>query len=458
MRRLVSLLLLSCALTACADDRTDPPSNGDVQRITGNERIGWLQGASSAAELSEIRFLIYIDNAPTELEGAGCSPAQAADGFACASRLPPLTAGRHTLEISSYKVSDGGERLESPRSASIVVQVGQAALTGLASSPIPIATADGLRLVATPLATGLESPTDLAVAPDGRVFIAERTGRIRVFRDGGLQPQPAIELDDVVASGERGLLALAVDPSFAKTGYVFAVYTADDGFRLARYRALGDTLGERAILLDGIDAALARPAATLRFGPDGKLYLGIDDAGDPVRPGDVGSFNGKVLRLNPDGTTPPDQAGGTPVYALYVNEPRGMDWDASGMLWIAEAVRLQAVGVQSTAPLRATAMVNYNLPSDIGPGALLFYRGGSLAGFAGDLLLASEEARAILRLRIDPESRRTIAATEYLLRDAVGAIRAIAAGREGLVYFATPTELFALAPQSSGPRDPLLPN
>jgi glucose/arabinose dehydrogenase len=339
-----------------------------------------------------------------------------------------------------------------------VVQVGQSALTAVTSPPVSIVTADGIRLVATPLASGLEDPTDLAVAPDGRLFISERAGRIRVVRDGELQPQPAIELDDVVSTGERGLLALAIDPSFAKTGYVFAVHTADDGFRLARYRALGDTLGERAILLDGIDAALARPSATLRFGPDGKVYLGIDDAGDPVRPGDIGSFNGKVLRLNVDGTTPPDQAGGTPVYALHVNEPRGMDWDASGMLWIAEAIRLQGVGTQSTAPLRATAMVNYNLPPDLGPGALLFYRGGPLAGFAGDLLLASEEARAILRLRIDPENRRTIASTEYLLRDAVGGIRAIAAGREGLVYSATATELFTLLPQSSGSRDPLLPN
>ncbi len=457
MRRLVGFCLCTVVLAACGEESSDALP-GDVQQITGNERIGWLLQASSAAELAEIRFNIYVDNVPTELSNAECSRAQAGDGFACASRLPPLSPGRHTLEISAFRLTDAGERLESPRSAGLVVQVGQSALTAVTSPPVSIVTADGIRLVATPLASGLEDPTDLAVAPDGRLFISERAGRIRVVRDGELQPQPAIELDDVVSTGERGLLALAIDPSFAKTGYVFAVHTADDGFRLARYRALGDTLGERAILLDGIDAALARPSATLRFGPDGKVYLGIDDAGDPVRPGDIGSFNGKVLRLNVDGTTPPDQAGGTPVFALNVNEPRGMDWDASGMLWIAEAVRLQGVAAQSTAPMRAAAMVNYNLPRDIGPGALLFYRGGSLPGLAGDLLLASEEARAILRLRIDPENRRTIASTEYLLRGAVGGIRAIAAGREGVVYFATATELFALLPQTPGSRDPLLQN
>ena len=456
MRRLVGFCLCTVVLAACGEEPSDPPPGG-AQQITGNERIGWLL-SSSAAELAEIRFTIYVDNVPTELSNAGCSPAQTGDGFACASRLPPLSPGRHTLEISAFRLTDAGERLESPRSAGLVVQVGQSALAAVTSPPVSIVTADGIRLVATSLASGLEDPTDLAVAPDGRLFVSERAGRIRVVKDGELQPRPAIELDDIVSTGERGLLALTIDPSFAKTGYVFAVHTAEDGFRLARYRALGDTLGERAILLDGIDAALAAPAATLRFGPDGKLYLGIDDAGDPVRPGDVGSFNGKVLRLKVDGTTPPDQAGGTPVFALNVNEPRGLDWDASGMLWIAEAVRLQAVAALSTAPIRAAAMVNYNLPRDVGPGALLFYRGGSLPGLTGDLLLASEEARAILRLRIDPENRRTIASTEYLLRGAVGGIRAIAAGREGVVYFATATELFALLPQAPGSRDPLLQN
>jgi glucose/arabinose dehydrogenase len=457
MRRLVGFLFTALVAASCGDEPSDPQP-GDVQRITGNERIGWAQNASSPAELADIRFIIYVDNVPTELQNASCTGPASNEGFPCSSRLPPLTPGRHTLEISSYTVTPSGDRLESPRSPGLVVSVGQGVQTSLTSPPVNVVTADGLRLVATSVAAGLDNPTDLAVAPDGRVFISERAGRIRVVREGELQLRPALELDDVDVSGERGLLAVAVDPAFEKTGHVFAVYTAADGFRLARYRALGDALGERAILLDGIDAALARPAATLRFGPDGKLYLGIDDAGDPVRPGDVGSFNGKVLRLNVDGTTPPDQAGGTPVYALHVNEPRGMDWDTRGMLWIAEAIRLQAVTTQSVAQQRATALVNYNLPPDLGAGALVFYRGDLLPGLTGDLLLASEEARAILRMRIDHNNRRTIASTEYLLRDALGEIRAIAAGREGLLYFATETELFTLLPQTPGTREPLLQN
>ena len=254
-------------------------------------------------------------------------------------------------------------------------------MAGGSTAPTTIVTADGIRLAVVSLTAGLEDPTDFAVAADGRIFIAERAGRIRVFRDGRLQPA-VLEIDDVVASGRRGLLALALAPDFERTGHIFAAYTAESGFRLVRYRAAGDTLGESATLLDGVDATLATPSATLRFGPDGKLYLGLDDSGDPSRPGDLGSFNGKVLRLNPDGTTPTDQAAGTPVYALNVNEPRGLEWDGA-TLWVAESLRLQGLADAAASARRATAMVNYRLPAGIDPEGMLFYRGGLIPGLAG---------------------------------------------------------------------------
>jgi glucose/arabinose dehydrogenase len=328
------------------------------------------------------------------------------------------------------------------------VTVTRPSLTAPSSAPVSVVTHDGIRLLALGLASGLDDPTDLAVAPDGRIFIAERAGRIRIVRDGDLQAAPAVVLDDVVATDRRGLLTIAIDPDFDETGHLFAVYTALIGFRLVRFRAVGDTLGDRVILLDGVDAPLARPAASLRFGPDARLYLGLDDAGDPARPGDLGSFNGKVLRLSADGTTPPDQAGGTPVYALHVGEPRGIGWNAGGgTLWIVEETRLQAVASSTPAAKRGTAVAHYRLPAGTGPGGAAFYRGDLIRGFAGDLLVASDEGRAILRLRFDPDDPRTIAASEQLLRDQVGGIRTIGVDQAGVVYFCTASELFALIPE-----------
>jgi glucose/arabinose dehydrogenase len=458
IRRALGLICLGLAFAAagCDKDSSDTPAPGDggggggAEQITGNERIGWQQAAATPAELAAFRYNIYIDNVATEMQGVSCTAASA--GFSCSGQLPAMRPGRHTLEISAFV--DSAPRVESARSTALTVNVGQASMTSGVAPPAAIVTSDGIRLAVVPLATGLEDPSDLAVAADGRIFISERPGRIRVFRDGALRPA-APPIDDVVAGDGRGVLALALDPDFVKSGYIFAAYTGTSGFRLARYRFVGDSLGEPATLLDGI-AAAASPAATLRFGPDRKLYLGLDDAGDPSRPGDLGSFNGKVLRLNADGTTPADQAGGTPVYALNVNQPRGMDWDGT-TLWIAESVRLQGVVDGPAAPRRAAAMVNYRLPAGVDPEGATFYRGSLIPGLAGDLLVASADAGSILRLRFDPGNRRRIVSSEYLLQGAVGPIQAIAEGPNGVVYFCTPNELFMIAPEppTPSPRAPM---
>ena len=456
LKRAFGCLCVSLALAACDNEAPEPPGTtppGNVEQITGNERIGWQQAAATAAELSTFRYNIYVDNVASEMQGVSCGSVAASGSFPCSGALPSMAPGRHVLEITAF--IDAGSRLESGRSAALTVSVGQAATTAGATAPSTLVTADGIHLTVASLTAGLDDPTDFAVAPDGRVFISERAGRVRLFRDGRLQPV-AVAIEDVVTTDRRGLLAIALDPDFEKTGHLFAVYTAPTGFRVVRYRAAGDTLGEAATVVDGIEATLAAPAATLRFGPDRKLYLGLDDAGDPSRPGDLGSFNGKVLRLNLDGTTPPDQAGGTPVYALNVNEPRGMDWDGA-TLWIAESLRLQGVVDTSTAARRATAMVNYRLPAGTDPEGMMIYRGGLIPGLAGDLLVASADSGAILRLRFDPNNRRRIVSSEYLLNGAVGPILAIGAGTSGVVYFCTMTELFMIAPDPGppAPRNPM---
>ena len=439
------------AAVGCDKDSSNTPPDDGVQQITGNERIGWQQAAATPEELATFRYNIYVDNVRMEMGGVSC--AGASDGFSCSGQLPRMSAGRHALELSTFV--EGNPSLESARSPAITVNVGQRATAGgAATAPATIVTSDGTRLAVVSLGAGLDDPSDLAIAPDGRIFISERSGRIQIFRDGRVRPAsaPSAAVD---AGDHRGVLALALDPEFAKTGYLFAADTAAGQFRLVRYRTVGDTLGERVTLLDGIEAAAA-PSATLRFGPDRKLYLGLDDGGDPSRPGDLGSFNGKVLRLNADGTTPPDQAGGTPVYALNVNQPRGMDWDGT-TLWIAESVRLQGVVDGSAATRRAASMVNYRLPAGIDPEGATFYRGSLIAGLAGDLLVASADAGSILRLRFDPGNRRRIVSSEYLLQGAVGPIQAIAEGPTGVVYFCTLNALFMMAPEPAtpSPRAPM---
>jgi glucose/arabinose dehydrogenase len=445
IRRALGLLCLGVAMAVagCDKDSSSTPGDGGVQQITGNERIGWQQAAATREDLDTYRYNIYVDNVASELQGVSCNAA-ASGGFVCSGRLPPMTSGRHTLEISAFV--NGNPGAESPRSTPLTVNVVQSSTSGRAIAPTTIVTSEGIRLAVISLGAGLDDPSDLAVAADGRIFISERSGRIRVFRDGMVRPASA---PGVVSDDRRGVLAVALDPEFAKTGYLYAAYAGAAGFRLVRYRVVGDTLGEGATLLDGIEAATA-PSATLRFGPDRKLYLGLDDAGDPSRPGDLGSFNGKVLRLNADGTTPPDQAGGTPVYALNVNQPRGMDWDGA-TLWIAESLRLQGVVDGPASSRRGSAIVNYRLPAGVDPEGATFYRGSLIPALVGDLLVASADLGSILRLRFDPGNRRRIVSSEYLLQRADVPVQAIAEGPNGVVYFCTLNELFMIVPEPAAP-------
>ena len=121
-----------------------------------------------------------------------------------------MSAGSHTLDLAAFTV-DGGV-LESGRSAPLRVLVGPTTVLSLAASwpsGQVMTTADGVRLRLERVADGLDDPTDLSVAPDGRVFVTERAGRVRIVRNGQLQADPALTLEDVTPAREGGLVALA---------------------------------------------------------------------------------------------------------------------------------------------------------------------------------------------------------------------------------------------------------
>jgi glucose/arabinose dehydrogenase len=433
-------VLCLCATLALACDRKEPPPTPSPQpapgtdQITGNEPLGWDQLAATATELATFHYLIYVDGAAgTELQGVTCASTPGSLGFPCSARLPTMSPGAHALSISSFV--DAGARLESDRSPAINVIVVAQVPASTPADQTSITTVDGVSLRADVVASGLEDPTDLAIIPDGRILIAERAGRIRVFSEGRLLNTPALTLDDVVVSDRGGLLAVATHPQFDRTPLVYTVYTARSGFRLARFRAVGGRLGERAILLDGLAPASSSPAASLRFGPDEKLYVGLDDGGDPDRAGDLGSFNGKVLRLNVDGTTPVDQPRGTPVFASDVSQPRGVGWDTSGALWIVESEIL-----------RAPAARKYLLPSGTAASDLAFYRADRVPAFRGNLLIAAGEGRALLRLRLDPSEPTRIVSAERLLQDRFDGIFAVAVSRDGVIYVCSGDALIRLTP------------
>ena len=328
-----------------------------------------------------------------------------------------------------------------------------------------IATTDGVSLRVETLASGLNDVTDLALAPGGWVLVAERAGRIRIYRDGALQPSPAGGLTETLNAGGE-LLAIAADPLFGTNRWVYAVHTTtappESGkrleFRITRFQEAAGALVNQVTLLSGVLASSPRAAATLRFGPDGRLYAAFDDGGDERAAGDVASFNGKVLRLNPDGTTPADQAGATPVLASDFRDPRGLGWSADGgVLWVCDvradrSERLTPVVVTGNRPLRAQSREPYGLPVPFGIGGAAFYTASVVREFEGNLFVGADSGQYLLRVRFDPADPLTVVSTERLLADRVGGIRAVAAGADGAIYLSTADTLSRLVPTTTPPQ------
>lgn len=164
----------------------------------------------------------------------------------------------------------------------------------------------------TLVATGITSPTAFAIAPDGRIFVCQQGGSLRVIQGGALLATPFMTLS-VNSSGERGLLGVAFDPNFAANNFLYVYYTTSTApihNRISRFTANGNVVaaGSEVILLDldSLSAATNHNGGALHFGPDGKLYAAVGENATSSNSQTLGNLLGKMLRLNSDGSIPND--------------------------------------------------------------------------------------------------------------------------------------------------------
>jgi glucose/arabinose dehydrogenase len=156
------------------------------------------------------------------------------------------------------------------------------------------------------------APTSMAFAPDGRLFVCQQNGQLRVIKNGSLLGTPFVSLT-VDSSGERGLLGIAFDPNFAINHYVYVYYTVATSpihNRVSRFTAAGDTAtpGSEVVILDldNLSSATNHNGGAIHFGPDGKLYIGVGENGNGANSQTLSNLLGKILRINSDGTIPAD--------------------------------------------------------------------------------------------------------------------------------------------------------
>ena len=169
--------------------------------------------------------------------------------------------------------------------------------------------------VETTVASGIPSPTAMAIAPNGRIFVCSQTGALRVIKNGALLATPFVTLS-VDSVGERGLLGVAFDPHFTLNQYIYLYYTVPGTpvtpphNRVVRFTANGDVVlpGSRVILLelDPLSTATNHNGGALHFGPSGNLYIAVGDNAKGSNSQNLSNLLGKILRISPDGTIPPD--------------------------------------------------------------------------------------------------------------------------------------------------------
>ena len=426
-----------------------PPGSGGGNTITGRERIGWIQQADSSAQLATFDFAAYVDGNRRVLEGDSCSGG--GPSFECSAQLPSLTAGQHTIELVAF-TSSGGVVVESNRSAPLQVTVAGLTAPPTEAKNSTLITTDGHRFSANVVASGLDDPSDLAIASDGRVFVTERAGRVRIVGPDGLSPDAALELDDAAVSGDTGLTAIALHPDFENNGQVYLAYAAEgrDGavMRIARFRERNGVLAQGAIVAR--ERASSAQFVTARFGTDGRLYAGVAAGPDSRDAEAQTSILGKILRFNDDGTMPRDNPRSSLTFTSGHRDVSALAWDsATDSMW--ELERNREAGDELN---RISAGGDYGWPMVRGiaresslPAALMFPVGTDVAGasfvpmkanspLAGELLVASRGAEDLLRVRVGRSGEQS-GLIEGMLQGRYGRISAVSVTSDGTIFIAT---------------------
>ena len=179
----------------------------------------------------------------------------------------------------------------------------------------PISVPTGFRVET--VATGLSGATALDIARDGRIFVCEQEGRLRVINEAGLLDEPFVTIP-VEMNWERGLIGATLAPNFPDDPHVYVVYVAKEPYthhRVSRFRANGNraVADSETILLKGDDQSkfgghvpAGHQGGGIHFGNDGKLYIGIGEQTAKTPSQRFDALQGKILRINPDGSIPSD--------------------------------------------------------------------------------------------------------------------------------------------------------
>lgn len=342
----------------------------------------------------------------------------------------------------------------------------------------------------TVVARGLDHPWAVEPLPGGDLLITEKPGRMRIVTASGLILDPITGVPAVEARGQGGLLDVALSPSFATDRTLFWSYTEPRGSGNGTSVARGVLSEDRKALTDVRVIFRAVPnysnamhfGSRLAFGPDGTLYITTGERSDtPMRTyaQRLDSHLGKVLRINADGSSPPDnpfvgRAGAEPqVFSLGHRNIQASSVDPQGRLWIVEhgtnggdelnliekgknyGWPLQAYGEEySRRPILSAATAREGMEQPvyywdpvIAPSGAQWYTGNAFPAWRGNLFVGSLKEKRLVRLVIAGDR---VTGEEHLLDDRGQRVRDVRQGPDGFLYLVTDEtdgQLWRVAPK-----------
>jgi glucose/arabinose dehydrogenase len=358
----------------------------------------------------------------------------------------PLPAGPAKIRATATTANGGPSADKLTVSAADDLTTGQAVAGGPAGVPNPG--------TVTTIASGVDVAWGEAFLPDGSALFSERN-TFNIYRlTGSGTKTPAGKINQAVGTGgEGGLLGLEVSPAFATDHWVYVYHTAAEGNRVIRIKYENNTLVQSTyqILIQGIGKSRYHNGGRLRFGPDGKLYASAGDAQNTSTAQSNTSLNGKILRINPDGTIPSDNPFGNAVWSKGHRNPQGLDFDAQGRLWASEFGNTSQDEVNLI-----TKGGNYGWPSC--EGTL-----GSCAGFIAPkktwstseaspsgltiinnyVFVATTVGQRVYRMRIDASANLVEQATYF--QGTYNRLRTVEVDQQGDIWLTTTTDKDGIA-------------
>jgi glucose/arabinose dehydrogenase len=329
---------------------------------------------------------------------------------------------------------------------------------------VPLPSFSVPQLVPTVIRTGLAIPWDLAFAPDGRMFVTERVGNILIYASaapGAQQLANVFPVPNINASGEAGLMSIELDPSFAANNLLYLCVSVNDGGQwlnqVLRYRMNGNTpVFDGYVIRTGMRANSNHDGCRIRFGPDGKLWVTMGDAGNTANAQNPSALNGKVLRVNSDGAIPADNpimpgtSARTAVYAMGNRNGQGLTFEpGTGRVFEVEhgdsshdEINIIRAGANygyavCRGPCADPRFVSPAWSSGgtvIAPSGADFARGAQWGAYNGSLFVATLRETDLRRFTIsgDVATQRDI-----LFNGTYGRIRTVRQGPDGSLYLTT---------------------